>query len=67
MSSWLWSSGHLDWGIFSLLVFSGLWWLVGDFVWRVTNTRVRCLVVALAGGWLVGAACIVLGFWLAGE
>lgn len=67
MSGFLWSSGHLGWGLFALIVFTGLWWLAADFAWRVNNTRIGRLAAVLAGGWLVGAACIVVGFWLVGQ
>lgn len=67
MNGFLWTSGHLGWGLFSLIVFTGVWWLIADFVWRVTNTHIGRLATAVGGAWLVGVVCIVLGFWLVGR
>lgn len=65
MSGFFWTSGHLGWGIFALIVFTGLWWLLADVYWRLKNTRIGGLVIAMGVGWLIGAGLIVLAFYLA--
>lgn len=65
MNGFLWSAGHLGWGLFALLVFSALWCLLADFIWRVASTRAVRFAAAMGGGWIVGAVLIALGFWLA--
>lgn len=65
MSEFLWTSGHLGWGIFALAVFSALWWLLADLCWRLTATRFARLAALLGAGWVVGVGLIVLGWWLA--
>lgn len=65
MSSFLWTEGHLGWGIFSLIVFTVLWGLLADLVWRMKSTRFLRFSVAMAAGWVVGAGLIVAVFWLA--
>ncbi len=64
MSWFLWESGHLGWGIFALAVFTGLWWLLADLIWRLKSVRFARLMTAMAVGWVVGAGLIVLGFFL---
>lgn len=64
MNAFFWTSGHLGWGVFAVAVFSGLWWLLADLVWRLISTRIGRLVVVLAGGWVVGVGLIILGFCL---
>lgn len=64
MSGFFWTSGHLGWGMFALVVFTALWVLAGDAWWRLKATRAGTLAVMLGGGWLVGAALIVLGCWI---
>lgn len=60
MTDFLWTSGHLGWGLFATLAFSGVWMLLVDLVWRLTRTAVRPFVVAVCGGWLAGLAVIVV-------
>lgn len=62
MNDFLWSSGHLGWGVFALAVFTGLWWLLSDLCWRLQNIRISRLVVTLAIGWAIGVGLILLGF-----
>lgn len=64
MNGFFWSSGHLGWGIFSLIMFTALWWLLGDLVWRLKKIGVGRFLSAMSVGWLVGTTLIVLGFWL---
>lgn len=61
MNGFFWTSGHLGWGIFALAVFTGLWWLLSDLVWRLSNVRVGRLAVAMLLGWVVGVGLILLG------
>lgn len=64
MSEFFWVSPHLGWGIFSLLVFTALWLLLTDLVWRLKDIRARRLLAMMAAGWAVGAALIVAVFCL---
>lgn len=64
MRDFFWASGHLGWGVFSLAVFTILWWLVADFVWRLKNVRINRLVIIMFAGWIFGAGLIVLGIYL---
>jgi hypothetical protein len=61
MSGFFWASGHLGWGIFALVVFSGLWWLLADLVWRLKSVRFRRLAVTMLIGWMVGIGLILVG------
>lgn len=65
MSPFLWSSGHLGWGLFAVIVFTALWCLLGDVYWRLQNTRLSRFLPALAVGWAIGIGAIVLAFHLA--
>jgi hypothetical protein len=65
MSGFLWTSGHLGWGIFAAAVFTGLWVLLVDIYWRLKSTRMASLVGMAAVGWGVGVGAIVLVFYLA--
>lgn len=64
MNEFFWTSGHLGWGIFSLVVFTGLWWLLSDLVWRLRSVRIARLAGLMSIGWMSGVALIVLGFYL---
>lgn len=64
MNSFFWASGHLGWGIFALVVFTGLWCLLSDLVWRLSSVRIVRLAVAVLAGWLIGVGLILLGFYL---
>jgi hypothetical protein len=66
MNGFLWSSGHLGWGIFALAVFTCLWLLLADLVWRLLSTRIHKLLVAMSLGWLIGAGIVILVFSLGG-
>lgn len=65
MSGFLWTSGHLGWGIFAIAVFTGLWLLLTDMYWRLKNTRIGRLLVTTATGWLIGVGLILLVFYIA--
>jgi len=65
MSDFLWSAGHLGWGVFALAVFTGLWWLLGDLYWRLQSIRIGRFLFVLAIGWALGAVLIILGFHIA--
>ncbi len=64
MNDFLWSSGQLGWGVFTLVVFTGLWWLLGDLYWRLQSVRIGRFLVTLVTGWAVGVGLILLGFHL---
>ncbi|HET7662499.1 MAG TPA: hypothetical protein VFK31_02575 [Rhodanobacteraceae bacterium] len=64
MNGFLWAYGHLGWGIFAVAVFTGLWWLLGDVVWRLKNIGIGRFVAVMFPGWIIGVGLIVLGFFL---
>jgi hypothetical protein len=64
MSGFFWTSGHLGGGIFALVVFTALWWLFSDVVWRLTGLKIGRLVVSMSAGWIIGVGLILLGFYL---
>lgn len=66
MSEFLWSAGHLGWGVFALLVFTGLWVLLGDLVWRLRKIAIARFAATMFVGWLIGVALIVVEFHFAG-
>lgn len=65
MNAFFWTSGHLGWGIFAFVVFTGLWCLLSDLVWRLRNVRIGRLAFAMSIGWIIGVGLILLGFYLA--
>ena len=64
MNGFFWTSGHLGWGIFALVVFTGLWTLLSDLVWRLKNVRIGRLAVAMSIGWSIGVGLIFLALYL---
>ena len=64
MNDFFWMSGHLGWGVFASVVFTGLWCLLSDLVWRSRNVRIGRLAIAMSAGWIVGVALILLAFHL---
>lgn len=64
MNEFFWASGHLGWGIVTLFVFTGLWWLLADLVWRLTHIGIKRLAAAMGGGWIIGAGLILFAFYL---
>ena len=64
MRDFFWASGHLGWGIFSLAVFTMLWWLLADLVWRLKTVRIKRLAIIMSAGWIIGAGLIVFGICL---
>ncbi len=64
MNDFFWSSGHLGWGIFALLSFSALWWLLCDLVWRLSRYRIGLLATAMFSGWIIGVLATLLGYYL---
>ena len=64
MNEFFWTSGHLGWGVFALAVFTGVWWLLSDLVWRLRSVRIGRLAVVMLIGWVVGVGLILLGFYL---
>lgn len=66
MSEFFWTAGRLGWGFFSLLVFTALWWLLTDLLWRLKDMRTARLLALMAGGWIVGAGLIIWGAVLLG-
>jgi len=63
MNEFFWESGHLGWGIFALIVFSGLWLLLSDICWRLLVMKSGRLLTVMGIGWLAGVAVILLGFY----
>lgn len=67
MSAFFWNAGHLGWGIFALAVFTALWLLGADLVWRLKTVSIRRLGPAVIAGWLLGAALVVWVYWWCGR
>jgi hypothetical protein len=67
MNGLFWTSGHLGWGIFALAVFTGLWCLIFDLVWRLSSIRIARLAAAMLIGWSIGAGLILLGCYLGNQ
>ena len=67
MNEFFWTSGHLGWGIFALAMFTGLWALLADLIWRLRNMRIGRLAAAMSAGWIIGSALILLCFHLGGR
>lgn len=65
MNGFLWTSGHVGWGLFDLIVFTGLWVLVGDWLWRVTSMKFARLAMGIGVGWAAGVALILAAFGIA--
>lgn len=63
MSDFFWTSGHLGWGVFALIVFTCFWWLLADLIWRLRSIRVHNFAILMALGWLIGVVFILLGFY----
>lgn len=64
MNEFFWVSGHLGWGAVAFFVFTGLWWLLADLVWRLTRVGIKRLAAAMLSGWIFGAGLIFLTFYL---
>jgi hypothetical protein len=64
MSGFFWTSGHLGWGIFALLVFTVLWWVAVDLYWRLNRFRLVRFLVPAVTSWALGAGIVVLVFYL---
>lgn len=67
MKGFLWTSGHLGWGIFALAAFTLLGWLLFDLVWRLKSVRIARLLGAMLAGWVIGVLLILLAFYLASQ
>lgn len=64
MNEFIWASGHLGWGIFALVVFTGLWVLGTDLYWRLKKIKTTRLLLTMTTGWIVGVGLILLGLYL---
>lgn len=54
----------MGWGFFTLLVFTCLWGLLTDLIWRLHSIRVHHFGVVMSLGWLIGVGLVLLGFYL---
>lgn len=43
-----------------MLVFTGLWWLLSDYIWRLKSVTIHRLVVVMTVGWIIGIGLIFL-------
>lgn len=60
MTAFFWSSGHIGWPFFNLVVFSILCLLTTDLVWRIASIRWwRLLLVAIVV-WMAGVAALIV-------
>ncbi|KRA33130.1 hypothetical protein ASD68_08780 [Rhodanobacter sp. Root627] len=64
MNNFLWISGHLGWGSFALIVFTVLWFLLTDIVWRLRSASIRWLAAMMSIGWMMGVGLIFIAFHL---
>lgn len=64
MNGFFWVSGHLGWGVFAFVAFTGLWWLLSDLVGRLINIRIFRLAIVMSIGWIIGVGLIFLMFYL---
>lgn len=62
MTSFFWSSGHLGWFFFGIVVFSALCLLATDIVWRVVPTSFRKLLSIATIIWAAGVA-VLIALW----
>lgn len=60
MSGFFWSSGHLSWGLFFILVYSAVCWLAGDVAWRLVTVGTMRLAALFGACWLLGVGLILL-------
>lgn len=60
MSEFFWSSGHLGWGCFFILVYTCACLLAGDLVWRLVTVSTRRLMALFSVCWLLGVGVILL-------
>lgn len=67
MKDFLWASGHLGWGIFAIALFTLLWCLLSDLVWRLKSSRIGRLLGMMFTGWIVGIALILLVSYLGSQ
>lgn len=66
MSNFFWASDHLGWGVFAVIVFTAVWWLLADVVWRLTTVRIVTLAALAAGTWLSAVGVIVAAYYFGG-
>lgn len=59
MGSFFWSSGHIGWPLFGIVVLSVLCLLATDITWRMVRISIRKLMSIAIALWLVVAAAIV--------
>lgn len=62
MTSLFWSSDHIAWPFFTIIVFSVLCLLATDIAWRVISARSRTLFSVATLVWAAGVAALTL-FW----
>jgi len=64
MNEFFWVSGHMGAGLFTLAIFTGIWWLLSDLVWRLRNIRISRFLIVMSIGWTIGVGLILLGVHL---
>jgi hypothetical protein len=62
MTSFFWSSGHIGWPLFGIVVLSVLCLLATDITWRTVRIRIPTLLPIAAAVWVVGAA-VIIAIW----
>lgn len=60
MKGFFWSFGHIGWGIFAVAIFTVLWLLVSDWIWRTKTVSFVRFVVIFLMGWVAGVGLIIL-------
>lgn len=59
MLEWLWQDGHLTWGVFSVLVYTGILILVADLGWRLVTRPAWQIALAVILIWSAGVAALI--------
>lgn len=60
MTSSIWSSGHIGWPLFGVVVFSVLCLLATDIVWRVVSVSSHKLLLLAAVVWTAGVGALIV-------
>lgn len=62
MTSFFWSSGHIGWPLFGIVVLSVLCLLATDITWRTVRISIRKLLPIAIAVWAFFAA-VIIAIW----
>lgn len=60
MPDWIYAQGHIGWALFFVLVYSGLFAMVLDYIWRRTVMPGRRLLGSALTSWVVGLVVLLV-------